>query len=350
MTPGASTQAAGGQPDSAGHDGPGPLAVSVVICAYTERRWELTQAAVRSALAQEPAPQQVLLVIDHNATLAERARRDLVGVEILESAGAPGLSGARNTGLQAASEPVTVFLDDDAEARPGWLASLTEPFGRADVVATGGSIYPRWPGARPAWLPPAFDWVVGCSYQGLPDSQAPIRNPIGANMSMRTALALDAGGFSTVVGRVGGKPRGCEETELAIRLTARETGSVVLYVPAAAVDHSVARERVRLGYFLRRCWNEGVSKAIVVRLAGSGPGLERERRQATVVIPRAMAADLRAFFKGEAAALARAVVAALGLAAATGGYLSGRLFAAGADKREARAGQPRLAAWRAARR
>jgi len=324
--------------------------VSVVICAYTERRWERTQAAVRSALAQDPPPRQVLLVIDHNAKLAQMARRELGGVAILENAGAPGLSGARNTGLAAATEPVTVFLDDDAEALPGWLASLTEPFARADVVATGGSVRPRWPGARPAWLPPAFDWVVGCSYLGLPDAQVPIRNPIGANMSMRTGLALDAGGFSTIVGRVGGKPRGCEETELAIRLTASQPGGVVLYVPTAAVDHYVARERVRLGYFLRRCWNEGVSKAIVVRLAGAGPGLERERQHATVVIPRAMAADLRAFCTGKPAALARAVVAAFGLAAATGGYLSGRLSAAGAPQRAARGGQPRLAAWRAARR
>ena len=86
-------------------------------------------------------------------------------------------------------------------------------------MATGGSVHPLWPGPRPQWLPPAFDWVVGCSYLGLPEKTGAVRNPIGANMSMRTRPALDAGGFDTGLGRVGTRPVGCEETELAIRLT-----------------------------------------------------------------------------------------------------------------------------------
>jgi hypothetical protein len=302
------------------------LAVSVVICAYTERRWDQTRAAVDSVLGQLPPPHEVIVVIDYNAALADRARRELRGVTVLENAGIRGLSGARNTGLRAASQPITAFLDDDAKARPGWLASLIEPYAEPEVVATGGRIDPRWPGpSRPAWFPPAFDWVVGCSYLGLPDSVERVRNPIGANMSMRTGLALDVGGFSTDVGRVGGKPRGCEETELAIRLTAAKPGSSVLYLPAAAVDHHVSRDRVRLSYFLRRCWSEGLSKATVVRLAGSGPGLERERRQAASVIPRAIMADLRCLGRGDLMGLARAAAACGGLAAAATGYLAGRL-------------------------
>ena len=127
-------------------------------------------------------------MVDHNAKLAERARSELADVTVLENEGSQGLSDARNTGLRAASQPVTAFLDDDAEARPGWLAS--------------------------------FYWVVGCSYRGLPVSVDPVRNPIGASMSLQTALTLKVGGFDSVVGRVGTRPTGCEETELAIRLTA----------------------------------------------------------------------------------------------------------------------------------
>src|SRR6266852_6777308 len=59
--------------------------VSVVICAYTDLRWKQTQEAVRSALAQRPAPAQVLLVVDHNPDLAARARRELSGVTVLDS-------------------------------------------------------------------------------------------------------------------------------------------------------------------------------------------------------------------------------------------------------------------------
>lgn len=300
------------------------LAVTVIVCAYSDQRWDQTRSAVESVLAQRPAPAQVVLVVDHNPGLAARARRDLRCVTVLENDGPPGLSGARNTGLRAAAEPVTVFLDDDAEARPGWLAALVQPYERPEVVATGGSVHPRWPGSRPRWLPPTFDWVVGCSYLGLPETAGVVRNPIGANMSMQTRLALDAGGFDAGVGRVGNRPRGCEETELAIRLTARHSGSTVIYVPVAAVDHHVTRERLTMSYFLRRCWHEGMSKADVVRIAGAKAGLERERRHAAAVIPASLLRDLRSAAAGDAAGFARIGVATAGLAAAAAGYLAGR--------------------------
>ncbi len=73
--------------------------VSVVICAYTEQRWQQTRAALESALRQEPPPQEVLLVVDHNPDLAERARREFASVSVLENAGSLGLSGSRNSGL-----------------------------------------------------------------------------------------------------------------------------------------------------------------------------------------------------------------------------------------------------------
>jgi GT2 family glycosyltransferase len=300
--------------------------VTVVVCAYTERRWQQTRAALASALQQDPPPKEVLLIVDNNAGLAARARREIPSVTVLENAGTQGLSGARNTGLKAATQPVTAFLDDDAEARPGWLEDLVAPYGSysGDVVATGGSVYPRWPQARPRWLPHEFDWVVGCSYRGLPETTSQVRNPIGASMSMRTDVALEAGGFSEAVGRVGANTRGCEETELSIRMTAARAGSVILYVPAAGVDHHVAPERLKFSYFLRRCWHEGLSKADVVRLVGSDAGLQRERRQTAVVIPAALVRELRGLATGRVSAAARIAALITGLTAASAGYFSGR--------------------------
>jgi GT2 family glycosyltransferase len=312
------------------------LGVSVVVCAYTEKRWMLTRAALDSALHQSPRPQQVMLVVDHNAGLAATARRELTGVTVLESDGTRGLSGARNTGLKAATQPVTVFLDDDAEARPGWLESLVQPYSSPDVVATGGSVHPRWPGRRPRWLPPEFDWVVGCSYQGLPETVSVVRNPIGASMSLRTSLALEAGGFDDAVGRVGTSPRGCEETELAIRLTASRPGSVIFYVPAAAVDHHVSADRLRFGYFVSRCWHEGLSKADVVRMVGSSAGLERERRHTAVVIPAALMRELRSLAAGDAGAGMRMAATIAGLSTVVAGYFTGRTRLTGRGRKPSR--------------
>jgi hypothetical protein len=299
------------------------LAVSVIICAYTLDRWEATRHAVASALSQRPAPTQVLLVIDHNPELAALARTELPDVTVLDNGGERGLSGARNTGLKAATEPITAFLDDDAEARPGWLAALVEPYHDTGVAATGGGVWPRWSGSRPDWLPPEFDWVVGCSYVGLPTVSAQVRNPIGANMSFRTDLALAAGGFNGSIGRVGALPRGCEETVLAIQVAAQAHASV-MYVPAAGVDHLVGPERAKAGYFVRRCWHEGQSKAAVVGLVGATSGLSRERRQAAVIIPAAIRRDLGSLFRGHLAGGKRIAAAVAGLAASTSGYLAGR--------------------------
>jgi len=218
--------------------------VSVVICAHAQQRWQQTRAAAQSVLGQHPRPAQVLLVVDHSATLAARASRELPEAAVLDSEDAPGLSGARNAGLRAAKQPATAFPGDDAAARPGRLAALVEPSSSDDVMAAGGSVHPRWPQQRPRRLSPAFDPVVGCGYAGLPEAVGVVRNPIGANMSVRTRMALDAGGFDAGLRRAGTRPVGCEETELAIRLTTSRPGAVVLYDPAAAVDHHVGPERL----------------------------------------------------------------------------------------------------------
>jgi hypothetical protein len=305
------------------------LDVTVVVCAYTEKRWGLTQAALLSVAGQEPQPKQVLLVIDHNPSLAALARREFPALTVVESDGEPGLSGARNTGLRQAACDITVFLDDDAAARPGWLAALTEPYRDPRVVATGGSVYPVWPVDRPSWLPPEFYWVVGCSYRGLPETAGPVRNPIGANMSVRTGDTLAVGGFYSSVGRVGIKPRGCEETELAIRLTASRPGSLVMYMPAAAVDHTVSTDRVTLGYFIRRNWHEGQSKATVVSLAGADAGLERERRHVAAVLPAAVLREIGRAITGDFSAALRAAATVAGVTVAVAGYLFAAMRMAG---------------------
>lgn len=301
------------------------IPVTVVICAYTMRRWESIRAAIGSVLDQRPRPAQILLVVDHNEELARRARGEFPGVEVLDSDEQPGLSGARTAGLKAAKQPVTAFLDDDARARPGWLSALMRPYEWGDIVATAGRVEPLWPGHRPHWFPREFDWVVGCSYVGLPAAGGFVRNPIGASMSMRTQLALDVGGFDASIGRVGTRPAGCEETELSIRLTAARPGSAIYYEPESVVDHQVAPDRVRFRYFVRRCWHEGLSKASVVELSGASAGLERERRQAAVVIPKAVARETGELVRGHLSALSRVAAMASGLAMTTGGYITGRI-------------------------
>lgn len=215
-----------------------------------------------------------------------------------------------------------VFLDDDAIPRPGWLAQLTEPFADPEVIGTGGLAIPAWEVDPPDWLPEQFLWVVGCSYKGLPECQWQIRNPIGANMAFRRDVVETAGGFSDGLGRVGRTPLGCEETEFSIRAT-QISGGRIIQQPTAIVDHMVTADRLRLRYFIHRCWAEGISKAIVSRLAGSDAALASERTYTTRTIPAGIARALRDGLCGDPAAFGRAVAIVVGVAVTVAGYLRG---------------------------
>lgn len=307
--------------------------VAVVICAFTLDRWHLLTRAVASVGAQD-IPSDLILVIDHNDELLERSRQHWPDVMVIANNNEQGLSGARNTGVAATVCELIAFLDDDAAASPEWLAHLTAPFADPTVGLTAGRVHPNWADGQPDWYPEEFFWVVGCSYAGLPESAAPVRNPIGASMAVRRAVFAQVGLFHGGVGRVGRSAGGCEETELAIR--ARRSGWSTFYEPASQVSHFVPSERHRPRYFIRRCWSEGRSKAMVTQLAGAGDALEAERSYVTRTIPRGVARQLR---RRNFAGARGTVALMLGVLATAAGYASGRLSGLQIDERSA---APRL--------
>ena len=73
-----------------------PDTISVVICAYTEDRWDDIVAAVDSVRHQSLRPHEIILVIDHCPELFAQARNGLTGVILMENGGLKGLSDARN--------------------------------------------------------------------------------------------------------------------------------------------------------------------------------------------------------------------------------------------------------------
>jgi glycosyltransferase involved in cell wall biosynthesis len=298
------------------------LSVSVIICAYTEDRWDDLLAAVRSVQQQTAPPAEVLVVVDHNPSLLRRSRQELAGVDVIENEGQRGLSGARNSGVAAASGQVLAFLDDDATADADWLARLAAGYRDPRVLGVGGAIEPVWLAGRPAWFPDEFDWVVGCTYRGMPEQPVPVRNLIGCNMSLRRAVFERVGGFLDGIGRIGTKPLGCEETELCLRARRHWPDGIFLYQPLARVFHRVPGSRAEFRYFVARCLAEGHSKARVARLAGSGPGLATERTYVLRTLPRGVITGLKATtIGGDPAGWRRSAAILFGLAFTTAGYL-----------------------------
>lgn len=300
--------------------------VTVVICAYTDARWASLVEAVSGSLEQTLAPDEVIVVIDHNEDLVVRAREAFPAARVLENASRQGLSGARNTGFEAAAGDLVAFLDDDAVPAPNWLESLVQPLQDERVVGAGGSAEPSWhEGTRPAWFPREFDWVVGCSYKGLPTTAEPVRNPIGCSMLFRREALVAAGGFALTLGRVGKVPLGCEETELAIRIARLDPGASVIYVPDAAVRHDVSPDRMTWKYFRRRCYAEGLSKAAVVALGGAQTGLSSERAYVSKVLPLGVLNGLRDVMSGDRDGVRRAAAIIAGVGFTGAGYVRARL-------------------------
>jgi glycosyltransferase involved in cell wall biosynthesis len=306
--------------------GPRTLSVSVVICAYTRERLEGLVAAVESIEVQSHPALETIVVIDHNPELLEAARPRLPRARVLAAVGARGLSGARNTGLRAAGGAVIAFLDDDAAADAEWLERLAAVYADTRVIGAGGVVVPRWAGREPPrWLPSEFYWTVGCSYRGLPPRAAPVRNPIGAAMSFRASVFDRVDGFAEGIGRIGRRPLGCEETELSIRARLAFPAGVVLHVPEARVSHFVSSERANFRYFVRRCWAEGLSKALVTEEVGSTDALSSEWTYTLRTLPTGVARGLADGVRGDPAGYLRAGAIVSGLLVTAAGYLRGRL-------------------------
>lgn len=308
------------------------LKVSVIICCYTMERLNDIYEAVGSVLNQTLKPHEVILAIDHNEELYQKLAESPnlneskpISIKLVLNTGAQGLSETRNVGIRASSGDIVAFIDDDAIAEPDWLENLAKPFSHqsaarsqshqtndyrpstADyrVVAVGGRAIPLWlSGSRPTWFPEELDWIVGCTYKGLPLSyslQSPVtgqqsstpldyrlstvRNVPGCNMAFRKEVFEQAGFFRSEMGGIKETPRGGEEAELCLRIKHKIPDSLILYQPNAVIHHKVPSWRLNLRYLTQRSFNEGFYKAKVQKLHQPTKKSAVGSPQSTVKIP-----------------------------------------------------------------
>jgi glycosyltransferase involved in cell wall biosynthesis len=296
--------------------------ISVVICAYSEERWEAVTEAVESIKHQNITPLEIILVIDYNKALFERALKQFVGVNVVENVNLRGISGARNTAIAMAQGSILAFLDDDAAAESNWLEWLLKGYDDPQVLGIGGFIEPNWLTSRPGWFPEEFNWVVGCTYLGMPKTPTTIRNMIGANMSFRAEVLKKTGGFRDELARLGLTPFGCEETELCIKVLKQSPQGYFVYEPRAKVHHRVTAKRTEFRYFMAQCYSEGLAKAYISKLVGSSDVLSLEKEYTYRVLPRGVWRGIATFIQQrDIAAIGQSGAIVAGLVAAGVGYL-----------------------------
>lgn len=300
------------------------LDVSVVICTHAEARWKFLVDSVRSVQTQRGSPSEIIVVIDHNPDLLKRVHRYIPGVIVVENKEMSGAAGSKNSGVAAAKSGIVAFIDDDAVAAPDWLESLINGFVNQEIVGVGGMTEPIWLVEKPAWFPEEFLWVIGCTHRGMPETVSPVRNLIACNMAVRRQVFDEIGGFRNGIGPRGNLALGCEETEFCIRVSQRWPKQKWVHQPQAKVFHHVPVSRTSLGYFLRRCYGEGQSKALVTSFVGSRDGLSSERKHLFYIIPKGLFRDIRdAVFRQSPWSFVRACAAIIGATVTLIGYISG---------------------------
>lgn len=250
--------------------------LSVVLC--THARPGYLRACLAGLAAQSRRDFEVL-VVDSASPPAEAAAISRLAAEAgarLLRADKPGLSLARNLGLGASAGGWIAFLDDDAVPEPDWAAALLDRIARlpGGAAALGGRILPAWEAPLPGWWPPSLRGVLTIiEWEGFGEAGEDLPEGVdiyGANMAFAAAPLREVGGFPEGLGRVGGRLLSGEEVAVVESLRAR--GYRAFYDGAAAVRHSIQRERLRPGWLLSRLLWQGATDALRDRAGKHGTG------------------------------------------------------------------------------
>lgn len=177
----------------------------------------------------------------------------------------PGLSNARNRGVQTARGEWLLWIDDDVTVSAEWLQAYGAAIARfADAEVLGGSIVIELTGNPPAWISRGVEWVQdayagrsACELGGA-EFYAHGPKPYGANFGLRRSAAL-AVPFDNALGRHPLRPlMGGEEIEVIREILGTGRG---WWVPDAVVVHHIDAPRQTSGYLGRYFTSSGLMNA-----------------------------------------------------------------------------------------
>ena len=203
------------------------MSASVTVGIPTYLRDKVLVDTIRQVLEQDPAPDSILVVdqtpshdAETEAFLRDRHDRGLIRHLHQEE---PSLTGARNRILAESTSEVVIFIDDDVELPPGFVAAHASNYSDEEVNVVAGAFLLKQnlerhfrelkaqPGVRPA------------------DSSEDVR---GGNHSVRRTAAIAAGGYDeNFIGPAQG-----EENDFSLRLR-KICGGKQIYDPKSWLCH-----------------------------------------------------------------------------------------------------------------
>lgn len=242
--------------------------VTVAICTYA--RPISLRRALDSLLAQTlPRRDFEILVVDNTPDPGGLAdvRVSYASSDVMTWAHepTPGLSRARNLAIRAARGEILAFIDDDAMARPNWLASMLDTFRASGpkTEAAGGRVDPIWTRPRPAWLhEELLGYLSIVNWGGERRTLDGAEWIAGTNMAFRTDALRATRGFLNELGRCGPGHSLLSNEEQEILNHIRARGGHVVYAPDMCVDHTIGAERLTQSWFRKRVSWQAISDYI----------------------------------------------------------------------------------------
>ncbi len=140
----------------------------------------------------------------------------------------PGLSNARNAGVEATTAPIILFTDDDVRIPADWLTGMMQVFNDPDIHIVQGHIV-----LAESIVLPWMEWVHRAGLAEFTEDEA--KTVIGANFGFRRAAWEHVGGFDARFGS--GTSIGIGDDTLFGHQVCREFGDVAIYSGAPIVHH-----------------------------------------------------------------------------------------------------------------
>ena len=211
--------------------------VSVVLVNY--RGADDTIVCLRSLAEMDwPRDRLELVVVDNDSGdgSAERIRREVPGVTVVESGSNLGFAGGCNLGVRHATGEFVAFINNDARPDAGWVRAAVEAFDADRTVASVASKVLDWDGRTVDYVDGSLTWF-GMGYKrevGEPvsdrwDAPRDVLFGTGAAMFVRADVYEEVGGFDERFFMF------YEDVDLGWRLNL--LGHRVRYVPGSVAYH-----------------------------------------------------------------------------------------------------------------
>lgn len=228
---------------------PAAPAVSIVIPAYNNLTFTLEcLAALQAEGGLEAA--EVIVIDDASTDATASVLAKVEGLVLVSNAENQGFIRTCNRAIDLAKGEFLVFLNNDVQVRPGWLAALRSAFAEETRV---GAVAPKmlFPDGRLQEAGARIGVDGTAEMIGLFEAPAlprwNVRREVdyasGACLMVRREMFAELGGFDLAFA-----PAYCEDSDLCFRLRAR--GLRIIYEPGAEIVHhlSITSNSIDAGY------------------------------------------------------------------------------------------------------